>query len=124
MVWPGGEHEFALRLGEMRRLQESCDAGPEEILNRLRRGGWRVNDLIEPLRLGLIGSGAMTNSEAGPFVTQLFEQHPLAEFRIAALAVMAHALYGPADDMPEKHPGATKKNRASGDSAKSTVPAA
>lgn len=104
--WPGGEHTFALRLGELRKMQDTCNAGPEEVLTRLRKGTWRVDDVIEPLRLGLIGAG-MTASEAGPLVTKLFQQHPIVDFRIAALSVVAHALYGPPDDMPEKPQGAT-----------------
>jgi len=46
--WPGGEHRFELRLGELRALQKNCDAGPEEVFNRLRAGRWRVDDVIEP----------------------------------------------------------------------------
>ena len=116
--WPGGEHPFALRLGELRRLQESCQAGPDEILTRLRKGTWRVDDVIEPIRLGLIGGG-MTQSEAGPMVTTIFQQHPIVEFRIAALSIVAHALYGPPDDTPEKPEGATTSPE-SGNSPPST----
>lgn len=106
--WPGGEHTFALRLGELRKLQDSCQAGPEEVLTRLRKGTWRVDDIVEPLRLGLIGGG-MSTSEAGPLVTKVIQQNALVEFRVAALSIMAHALYGPPDDMPEKPEGATEQ---------------
>ena len=68
------------------------DAGPEEIFNRLRLGMWRVDDVIEPLRLGLIGSKAMTASEAGPFVSRLINQVPIMEFKMAAISVLASAL--------------------------------
>lgn len=95
--WVGGEHEFALKLGQLRKLQESCNAGPEEVLNRLRFGTWKVDDVIEPIRLGLIGGG-MTNAEAGPKVTTLVEQHPLAQFKMTALAIMSDALFAPKDD--------------------------
>lgn len=95
--WVGGEHEFALKLGQLRKLQESCNAGPEEVLNRLRFGTWKVDDVIEPIRLGLIGTGVPV-SEAGPKVTALVDQHPLAQFKMTALAIMADALFAPADD--------------------------
>lgn len=116
--WPGGEHEFALRLGELRKLQDTCQAGPEEVLTRLRKGTWRVDDVIEPIRLGLIGGG-MTQSDAGPLVVKIFQQHAIVEFRVAALSIMAHALYGPPDDTPEKPEGATAQTE-SGSSPPST----
>lgn len=97
LTWPGGTHEFCLRLGELRTLQDRCDAGPEEILNRFRLGNWRVNDLIEPLRLGLIGAG-LAKEEARELVVPLLDQYPLADFKMAAHAVLAHALLGPMDD--------------------------
>lgn len=103
--WVGGEHEFALKIGELRKLQDSCEAGPEQVLNRMAAGEARVNDMIEPIRLGLIGSGAMKAAEAGPFVTALLEQHPLMQFKMTALSIMADALYGPEDDMPGEPQG-------------------
>lgn len=119
--WPGGEHEFALRLGELRKVQDSCKAGPEQILNRLIDGTWLIDDLIEPIRLGLIGSGAMEQSQAGPLVTRMFEQHSRVAFKLTAIAVMADALHGPEDDMPGKEAGETSPPE-NGDSAKSTEP--
>lgn len=95
--WVGGEHEFALKLGQLRKLQDTCNAGPEEVLNRLRFGTWKVDDIIEPIRLGLIGAG-MTNAEAGPKVMTLIEQYPLAQFKMTSLAIMSDALFAPKDD--------------------------
>lgn len=115
IVWIGGEHRFCLRLKELRTLQKNCDAGPEEVLNRLRLGTWRVDDIIEPIRLGLIGSGEMAQSEAGPFVTKLVHQHPLAEFKLTATLVLFLSLIGPGDDEPEK-PMAGEGNPESGPS--------
>ena len=97
LQWPGGEHDFALKLGQLRALQDACDAGPEEILNRLRLGRWRVNDLIETIRLGLIGGG-MADSEARKLLMPLIEQQPLIEFKLTAIAILAAALLGVADD--------------------------
>lgn len=90
--WVGGEHRFRLGIGQLRALQKNCDAGPEQIFNRIRLGNWRVDDLIEVLRLGLIGSGEMDQKEAGPFVANLFEKHPALAFKLTALAVLAAAL--------------------------------
>lgn len=103
--WPGGEHDFALNIGQLRALQDSCNAGPEEVFNRLRLGNWRVNDLIEPIRLGLIGSGAMTTQEAGPAVLALMNQHAIIEFKLTAISILAAALLGVSGDPVGERPG-------------------
>lgn len=87
---------------------------------RLQTGNWRVNDLVEPLRLGLIGSGEKEAKEAGPLVTSLMEQHRLIDFRFAALALMGHALYGPEDDPLGEDEGVETPAPESGGSAPST----
>lgn len=128
MNWVGGEHEFILRLGEVRKLQETCKAGPEQILTRLHNGNYMVDDMIEPIRLGLIGSGAMKNAEAGPLVTKLFDQHPYIQFKLPATAIMTALLFGaPEDDKPEKSKGETQPPRTeteNGSSVRSTEPEA
>lgn len=109
LVWVGGQHRFLLRIGELRALQKACDAGPEEVFNRLRFGSWRIDDVIEPIRLGLIGSGEMSQSEAGPFVTGLMEKHPRALFKLTAAHILSMALFGEdEEDVPGKQePGET-----------------
>lgn len=94
--WTGGEHDFALRLGELRALQKACDAGPEEILTRLLRGTWRVDDVVETLRLGLIGAG-MAREEAARLVNLQCDQGLPAALRLTASAILGHALLPPED---------------------------
>lgn len=118
--WVGGEHEFALRLGQLRTLQDSCDAGPEQVFNRLRAGQWRVDDLIEPIRLGLIGSGSMSTEAAGPFVTKLFDQHPRMDFKVTAIEILARALFGVEGDPVGEPEGVTPTAPENGGSAGST----
>lgn len=118
--WLGGEHDFALGIGELRKLQDGCDAGPEEVFNRLRRGNWRVNDLIETIRLGLIGSGAMTTAAAGPFVVTIFEQHPIAPLKLTAITILAAALLGVSDDPVGEDEGEATSSPENGSSAGST----
>lgn len=120
LVWPGGEHEFALRMNELRRLQTACDAGPEEVFNRLRVGTWRLNDLVETIRLGLIGAG-MKEADAKVLVLPLFEQYPLAEFKFIAHKILHHSLLGPEDDQPGKGAGEAHPPE-NGASQKSTEP--
>jgi hypothetical protein len=94
LTWPGGAHPFRLRIGELRALQEATGAGPEELFNGLRTGRWRVDHLVQVLRWGLVGGGSKTASEAATLVTPLIDLHPLVEFKLAALAVLGHALLG------------------------------
>lgn len=120
LSWPGGENSFALPLGELRALQTHLSAGPQEIYNRVTQGEWRIDDLMQVIRLGLIGGG-MTNAEAGPMVERLFTTTPLLEFVPVAQAIMALALIGPADDVPGKPVGAmTETPPENGNSPPST----
>lgn len=100
--WPGGEHEFVLRLGQLRALQKVCDAGPEEMLMRMLAARWRVDDVFETLRQGLIGGG-MATTEASRLVTTLMDQHGadlkgMASFVAPAIRVLELALYGDAEE--------------------------
>jgi len=120
--WIGGEHRFLLRLGELRALQKNCNAGPEEVLTRIRFGSWRIDDVIEPIRLGLIGSGEMTASEAGPFVTGLVEKHPKALFKLTAGEILVASLFGEDEGEDDAgKPGAGEASPESGVSPASTA---
>lgn len=128
LIWVGGEHDFRLRLGELRALQQRVNAGPLEVYARISSGGWRVDDLLDVLRLGLAGGG-MPSGEAADLINALADRHPLIEFALPAQEVIARALYDPspaesreAEDTeaapPEKPLGA-----GSGTSPGSTGPA-
>jgi hypothetical protein len=52
-----GTHTFRLRLGELRELQDKTDCGPELLHAKMQAKAWRVDDVRETLRLGLIGGG-------------------------------------------------------------------
>lgn len=56
-VFGDGRHDFMLNIAELEELQEKCDAGPEEIRDRVVMGRWRIEDIRETLRLGLKGAG-------------------------------------------------------------------
>ncbi|WP_136440299.1 gene transfer agent family protein [Pacificoceanicola onchidii] len=121
-IWAGGEHDFALGLAELRALQKNCDAGPEVIMTRLRVGSWMVDDVIEVLRLGLIGA-EMEPKEAGPLVTRTFEQYGAYALKLVAYEVITAALIVEADD-PVGEPDGVEPmaNRENGNSPESTVP--
>lgn len=121
LVWPGGEHPFLLRLGELRALQSQCDAGPEEIMARLAGRGWFVDDIVDALRLGLIGAG-MPTDDARALVTKTLQREPLINFKPIAYTVLAASLVGVEDDPVGEATGArTEASPASGGSPASTA---
>lgn len=121
LQWIGGEHDFALDIGGLRALQTACDAGPEQILRRLSAGTWRVNDLFDTIRLGLIGGG-MTAKDANAIVNDMFAKHPYLPFRLTAQAILMAALVGPEDDIVGEPEGEAPSPQ-NGNSATSTATA-
>jgi hypothetical protein len=95
--WGDGEHVFRLRIGELRELQEKRDAGAFQICMRLNDGTWRIDDIIETLRLGLIGGGAAAPLALG-LVAKYAGPTTFAENAIYARNVLAAALFGVPDD--------------------------
>lgn len=118
LSWVGGEHEFALHIGQLRALQDNTQAGPEQLLRRMASGDWRIDDLVETIRLGLIGGG-LPSGEAGPLVMRLFQQHPIIEFKSTAYQILGAALVGVEDDPVGEPQGATAPQE-NGNSAIST----
>ncbi|MEM7296576.1 MAG: gene transfer agent family protein [Pseudomonadota bacterium] len=117
--WVCGRHTFALNIGELRMLQKNCNAGPEAILIRLRTGLWEVDDIVEILRLGLIGGG-MESAEAGPMVRHACDIAPLLSYKPMAYDILAAALIGNTDDPVGEQPGVSQVE-TDGSSPKSTV---
>jgi len=118
--WQGGEHEFALRLGELRKMQDACNAGPHEVFDRLRNQTYKIDDIIEPIRLGLIGAGSVESKDAGKLVIQMWEQVGAEYLRLTAMTVLARSLYGPEDDLPGEDQGVMPAPQENGDLAQST----
>ena len=102
LVWGDGERSFKLAIGQLRELQDKCASGPVEVLTRLGTGKWRVEDVRETVRLGLIGGG-MTPAEAHKLTVRYVDERPLMESVMVAQAVLAMALVGePEDDAGKK----------------------
>jgi hypothetical protein len=117
--WGSDERTFRLGIGEWRKIQETCDAGPGEIAQRLaawaaiRRampkadfidllaaggaGRWRVDDVREVLFRGLTGGG-MDPTSAGRVVRELHDERPLLENLALALEIVLVSLSGPEDE--------------------------
>jgi len=124
LTWAGGEHDFDLRLEHLRSLQDKCDAGPQWILMRLTSKQWYIDDVIQPIRLGLEGGG-MEKEAARKLVQKFVEDRPLTLSVLTAQAVLMVALFGDEDDQPgEPKAGAkttqTRSRVANGNSTAST----
>jgi hypothetical protein len=117
--WGSEERTFRLGISEWRKIQETCDAGPGEIAQRLaawaavRRtmpganfiellaaggvGRWRVDDVREVLYRGLTGGG-LDPTSAGRIVRELHDERPLLENLALALEIVLVSLSGPEDE--------------------------
>jgi hypothetical protein len=110
LAWGDGERAFRLAIGQLRELQDKCAAGPAEILTRLSTGRWRVEDVRETVRLGLIGGG-VTPAEAHTLTVRYVDERPLLESVMVARAALAMALVGePEDDAGKRKAGGARSN--------------
>ena len=112
------ERAFRLGIGEWRRVQERCDAGPGELLGRLAPmfeavrldlqfeqaaaagvlGRWRVDDVRAPILEGLIGGG-MKPAAAAELVRTWVDDRPLIEtVPVAYKAVLASFVGAPDEE--------------------------
>lgn len=107
LEWPDKERTYRLGIKELRKLQEALDAGPMQVFIRLSDQSWRVDDILEVIRIGALGGGA-TIDEARTILTQWVEMRPVAESLPYAQAILAAALHGVPDDPIEEGGGATK----------------
>jgi hypothetical protein len=128
LLWGDEERTFRLGIGEWRKVQEKCDAGPAEIMARLgpvfaatRRGysfeqiidagfvgTWRIDDVREPLYRGLIGGG-MEPTAAGKIIRDLVDERPLLEAVAIAYQVVLASLVGVEEEPMGEQKGGAKK---------------
>jgi hypothetical protein len=99
------DHDFALTLGGLEELQTLTDAGPQVLHDRFVTGAWRLKDITETVRLGLIGGGMPPQDAARMLKTYGYPEQPLATLVLPARLILAAALVGVADDPPGKSSG-------------------
>jgi hypothetical protein len=89
-----GEQAFRLAHGELVELDEKLEVGPHVLFEHLTLGTWRVGQVREVLRVGLIGGG-MKPDRAAAMVRRYVEEVPdwVKNAAIARLVVGA-AIYG------------------------------
>lgn len=109
LTWADGDYTFRLAWGQLIELQEKCDAGPYVVLQRLSAGQWRVQDIGEVIRLGLIGGGTEP-VKALNLVRDYVESRPPLENLQFARGILMTALMG----APDEKPGEAKGEAESG----------
>jgi hypothetical protein len=109
IVWPGGEHDFRLGIGELRALEQRSDAGCAVILMRLLGAAWKIDDVIGPIRLGLIGGG-MASSDAQKVVDAVLEEVSPYALAVTAADVLRRFIMWGGDD-PSGEAGAGAGNQ-------------
>jgi hypothetical protein len=93
LIWGDGAHKFALTMNGLRELQEKTGSGPLALALRLSDSTWKIDDIRETVRLGLIGGGK-TPAESTDLVRKYVDARPIAENLPAATAIIGFALFG------------------------------
>lgn len=97
-----GDYLFKLKLPQLAELQEKCSAGIGTIYMRVTVGDYRVEDLFETIRLGLIGGGRGVVAEQEVIVNDLkakglvktYCDRPLDELHKYAAAILGACVVG------------------------------
>ena len=87
----GKDRDFALSLSQVIELERLCGDGIGVIAKRVLTGDFHLHDLVETIRLGMIGGGASPR-EADVTVQMYCKDRPLSEYRPIAVAIL-NALY-------------------------------
>lgn len=100
LEWADGKkYHFNVALIEHAlELEEKCAAGLFEIFIRLRDGKWRVNDIFETIRIGLLGGGDCTPAQANKLMTRYVKGRPWGESVPVARAILLAAIVGVPED--------------------------
>jgi hypothetical protein len=103
LTWGDGQHKFNVaKIKSALELEEKCDAGVAQIFQRIRSDSWKINDVRETLRIGLIGGG-MTPDKALSLINRYCDDRPWAESLQPAIYVLMAAMLGvPGDDVGKK----------------------
>lgn len=100
-----GQYSFRLPWGGLVELQEKCAIGPYALLNRLNSDDWRVEDISEVIRIGLIGGAngdEMHPVKANKLVERYVKARPPTENLNIARGIMLVALFGAPEEEAAK----------------------
>jgi len=88
-----GRYPFKLGMQEAASLEADMEKGIFQTLNEIKTGAWRLKDLREIIRWGLIGGG-MSPTEAVKKVQTYVDQRPADENCALAMVIVGAALFG------------------------------
>lgn len=104
-VWAGGEHSFLLGIDQLRAVEQQCGAGFTVITMRLLAQQCGLDDVLAPIRLGLLGGGMSDRDAKSVMERALSLKRPMALVPLAA-DLMHHFSFGQeADDPGESSAG-------------------
>lgn len=106
-----GIHRFRLTIGGAEELEEKCGAGLGAIARRLATGDWRVRDVRETLRIGLVGGGL--GPTAALVLLDRYASFGLEAHRATAVIIISKVLFGEEDDPPGKSEPGQDQSQAS-----------
>lgn len=112
LEWGDGTYRFRLGWGELAEVQQSSDAGPFVVMQRLNNGECLLKDISEVIRWGLIGGG-ITPVEASRLVDTFVLKRPPAESRLTAYAILMAGCLGSPEEQIEKKSEAPKAEQGS-----------
>lgn len=111
IIFADGEYDFRLAWGQLVELQELCNAGPYVILNRLQNGEWRVEDIAEVIRLGLLGADdTMKPTTASTLVKRYVKDRPPLENLFLATVILQAGLMGAPEEPVGEQKAASPEN--------------
>jgi Protein of unknown function (DUF3356). len=122
VVFNGQRTQFKLAWRELMKIQEACDAGPYVVLDRLVSGRWRLQDISEVIKWGLIGGG-MSQAEALKLVESEVEGRPPLENLVIAQTVLGAGVVGaPEEDVGKKSEAASQEGSSLSQTESSDLP--
>lgn len=112
ITFADGEYNFRLAWGQLVELQEKTDAGPMVVLDRLHNGTWRVEDIAQVIRLGLIGAGTPPPT-ARTLTVRYVEERPPLENVLLATVILKAAVMGAPEEVVGEHAAANLTDESS-----------
>lgn len=113
ITWAGGATNFRLGIGELRAIEQKCNAGCAVVLMRLLSTQWHIDDVIAPIRLGLIGNGMAERDAQKAIDAALDVASPYALAVTSAEILRRFIMWETADQPGGNQPGEPEAGAAS-----------
>jgi hypothetical protein len=107
IVWAGGESRFRLGIGELRAIEQASDAGVAVVFMRLIGQQWKIDDVLGPIRLGLIGAG-MSEGEARATINRVSALASPYSLAVTSAEVLRRFIMWGEEDAPGEHQAGTE----------------